>query len=46
MIFSKDEGLRKNWEEYLQIEFEDKNQELWEKPNMEMETFKIENFIK
>jgi hypothetical protein len=46
MIFRKDENLRKSWESYLQIEFEDKNQELWEKPNIEMETFKIENFIK
>ena len=46
MIFSKDENLRKAWENFLHMEFEDKNQELWEKPTIVKETFKLENYIK
>ena len=45
MIFSRYEFLRRHWESSLNIVMED-TQELWSKPTVESETFKLENHVK
>lgn len=43
MVFNKDPVLKKKLEEELQVKI-DPQQELWTKPNLERETFKIKNY--